>query len=534
MMLKNIFVLIFLIFSAQVILSQDQNAPTNLEVEIATLGGVQLSWDHPAAFTREFVTQSNQSNMSPNFNYAIGSVYNGYHHFVFHKISGDSLSAYHGLILEKIAFKSGPDSAIFHAHVYAPEKGEEPDYIYKSDMVLTGPFVSLGDQNLTLNDWNYVNLTTFQPGITWENMVEPSTYQIDSTKDLWYGYYVRNFSGDPVGMDNGPANLGYGDIQVFCGGASVDSITCNPVSPNVNRNFLMALQLKSEDQTNDVDNYYVFQNGTIAEIVEPMYQSPLYSGRERVNFGPMTEGLHTFSIRALTSEGISDSTNNVTIDIVNSPPGPFDFVSPPDSASLSFEQSTLSSQVPFIWTSSVDPDGLELNYTVKICNSDTSLCMEQTLEERIYQPHVWMMMGQLSLEEGYNQLYWSVYASDGLDSTFANDSIYTFSVDLSNLSILESNPYPNDFKLNQNYPNPFNPTTNIKYEIIIGKLVKIEIYDLKGNFVKNLVNDYKMPGQYEVKWDGLDHLSKEVSAGVYIYTISSNSKALSKKMLFVK
>ena len=64
--------------------------------------------------------------------------------------------------------------------------------------------------------------------------------------------------------------------------------------------------------------------------------------------------------------------------------------------------------------------------------------MEQTLEERIYQPHVWMMMGQLSLEEGYNQLYWSVYASDGLDSTFANDSVHTFSVDLSNLSILES------------------------------------------------------------------------------------------------
>ena len=106
MMLKKIFVLILLIFSVQVILSQDQNAPTNLEVEIATLGGVQLSWDHPAAFTREIVTQSNQSYMSPNFNYAIGSAYNGYHHFVFHKISGDSLSAYHGLILEKIAFKS--------------------------------------------------------------------------------------------------------------------------------------------------------------------------------------------------------------------------------------------------------------------------------------------------------------------------------------------------------------------------------------------------------------------------------------------
>ena len=67
-----------------------------------------------------------------------------------------------------------------------------------------------------------------------------------------------------------------------------------------------------------------------------------------------------------------------------------------------------------------------------------------------------------------------------------------------------------------------------------GKLVKIKIYDLKGNFVKNIVNDYRMPGRYEVQWDGLDYLSRKVSAGVYIYTISSNSKALSKKMLLVK
>ena len=61
------------------------------------------------------------------------------------------------------------------------------------------------------------------------------------------------------------------------------------------------------DQTNDV-KLLCFQSGTITEWDEPMYQSPLYSGRERVNFGPMTEGFHTFSVRALTSEGISDST----------------------------------------------------------------------------------------------------------------------------------------------------------------------------------------------------------------------------------
>ena len=51
----------------QKIFSQDPNAPKNLEVEIATLGGVQLSWDHPPAFSREIITKSNQNHLTPNY-----------------------------------------------------------------------------------------------------------------------------------------------------------------------------------------------------------------------------------------------------------------------------------------------------------------------------------------------------------------------------------------------------------------------------------------------------------------------------------
>jgi len=160
-MKKYILLSFYLFVFNQPTFSQDLNAPKNLEVELATLGGVQLSWDHPSAFSREIITKSNQNYLIPNYNYAIGSAYNGYHHFVFHKIDGDSLADYHGLTLERLAFKAGPDSATFHAHIYALEKGQEPDYIYKSDMVLTGQFVSLTDENLIQNDWNYIDLTTF-------------------------------------------------------------------------------------------------------------------------------------------------------------------------------------------------------------------------------------------------------------------------------------------------------------------------------------------------------------------------------------
>ncbi|MDA9594532.1 T9SS type A sorting domain-containing protein [bacterium] len=533
-MKKYILLSFYLFVFNQQTFSQDLNAPKNLEVELATLGGVQLSWDHPPAFSREIITKSNQNYLIPNYNYAIGSAYNGYHHFVFHKIDGDSLADYHGLTLERLAFKAGPDSATFHAHIYTPEKGQEPDYIYKSDMVLTGQFVSLTDGNLIQNDWNYIDLTTFQPGIAWEQMLEPSSYTIDSTKDLWYGYYVSFFDGNPIGMDNGPANLGYGDVQVFCGGTTVDSITCNPVSPNVDRNFLMTLQLKGENQTNDVDNYYVFQNGTVVEIVEPSYLSPVYSGRERVNFGPVIEGNHTFAVRALTSEGISDSTNNVTVNIVNSLPGPFEFISPSNGSSFAFEQSTLSNQISFIWTPSVDIDGLDLDYTISICNSDTFLCIEQTLEERIYQPYVWMLMGQLSLVSGINQLHWSVFSSDGLDTTFANDSIFTFSIDLSSLSIDDLSLNPQKFILNQNYPNPFNPVTTISYQIEKGEFVNLSIFDLNGNLIKNVLDQYVNAGPGIVHWNGKNNSGQNVSGGIYLYSLESSTFSKTKKMILLK
>ena len=97
--------IVFYVFLlSQKIFSQDPHAPKNLEVELATLGGVQLSRDHPPACSREIITKSNQNHLSPKYNYAIGSAYNGYHHFVFHKVDGDSLADYHGLTLEWLAF----------------------------------------------------------------------------------------------------------------------------------------------------------------------------------------------------------------------------------------------------------------------------------------------------------------------------------------------------------------------------------------------------------------------------------------------
>ena len=93
---------------------------------------------------------------------------------------------------------------------------------------------------------------------------------------------------------------------------------------------------------------------------------------------------------------------------------------------------------------------------------------------------------------------------------------------------------PNKYVLHQNFPNPFNPTTNITYELPISSRVKITIYDLLGNKVKQLVNNRQSSGNKSIIWNAKNENNKKVSAGVYIYSIETSGFKSSKKMLLLR
>ena len=86
-----------------------------------------------------------------------------------------------------------------------------------------------------------------------------------------------------------------------------------------------------------------------------------------------------------------------------------------------------------------------------------------------------------------------------------------------------------NFELFQNYPNPFNPSTIIKFSIPKTSHVKLIIYDMLGKEVITLVNEEKICGNYEVVFDG-----SKLSSGVYFYSLQSNSKILTKKLLLLR
>ena len=89
-------------------------------------------------------------------------------------------------------------------------------------------------------------------------------------------------------------------------------------------------------------------------------------------------------------------------------------------------------------------------------------------------------------------------------------------------------------ELKGNYPNPFNPETTISYSVKDKLPVTIEIYNLKGQKVKTLVNETKAPGNHSVVWKGLDDNNRPVSSGVYFFKMNAGKYSSTKKMIMMK
>ena len=85
-----------------------------------------------------------------------------------------------------------------------------------------------------------------------------------------------------------------------------------------------------------------------------------------------------------------------------------------------------------------------------------------------------------------------------------------------------------------NYPNPFNPETKIVFNLPEECNVKLEIYNIKGQKVKTLLDCYMSPGRSEMIWNGKDGNGKLVSSGIYFYKLKAGDYREVKKMVLLK
>ena len=97
----------------------------------------------------------------------------------------------------------------------------------------------------------------------------------------------------------------------------------------------------------------------------------------------------------------------------------------------------------------------------------------------------------------------------------------------------ENNEIAKDILLN-NFPNPFNPSTTIEYTVPEESFLSLKVYDLTGMLVKTLVNQKKSPGHYSIIWRGDNELSQTIVSGVYILTLETQNKRLTRKLILLK
>jgi len=216
-------------------------------------------------------------------------------------------------------------------------------------------------------------------------------------------------------------------------------------------------------------------------------------------------------------------------------------------------------------TADVTTDNVDFSLTQ--CDVPTNLEASQGLGDRI--ELTWDAVSHPDLD-GYNvyRAHWQngdyvklntdpVSVTAYADSTLPDNDVYWYAVTAAysgsygNAESIESNKdygsteiitgieeetqaVPREFFISQNYPNPFNPTTNLSYGLPRDSEVRIDIFNVLGQRVLTLVDEFQTAGFKTVSWDGRDSAGGKVSTGVYFYTIEAGNYHDSKKMLLIK
>lgn len=88
---------------------------------------------------------------------------------------------------------------------------------------------------------------------------------------------------------------------------------------------------------------------------------------------------------------------------------------------------------------------------------------------------------------------------------------------------------PDLFSLGQNYPNPFNPCTVISFQMPAGSLIALKVFDVLGNEITTLIDEYKPAGKYEIEFK-----AASLPSGVYFYQLKAENYISTKKMILLR
>ncbi|MCL2063194.1 MAG: T9SS type A sorting domain-containing protein [Candidatus Cloacimonetes bacterium] len=85
-----------------------------------------------------------------------------------------------------------------------------------------------------------------------------------------------------------------------------------------------------------------------------------------------------------------------------------------------------------------------------------------------------------------------------------------------------------------NYPNPFNPETMINFNLAVSGEVNLEIFNIRDQKVRVLMDELMPAGSHEILWNGRNEYGLEVASGVYFYRLQTENETFIRRMMLIK
>jgi len=409
----------------------------------------------------------------------------------------------------------------------------------------------------------------------WNEVVLNTPWTIPPRTAVWAGYRNNTTGGHPAGCDPGPAIDGYGNMIKM--GGSWSSLLSLGASLDYNWNIEVYVQDAAgreykigdpvvgfadyREQHRDASAFKIYRDSILMDErdgTEMTYTDPNVSG-----------GLHSYYVTAMYDQYESTPSNTVTVFVLPSDyselyndDGSAEVGYSMDSTHLMGARHTLNGKVRVkyakIYVHTVTTSAI----MVRIVDNDGPGGMPGSQLGQFQLPAASVVQGwnyvpitsDIVIEDGdFYVVIMNVPNSNliGVDTSTSGNSynkaganadwMPMASGELMMRAIVEvltdndDNTAPAlSTKLGGNYPNPFNPETTISYSLKDAQDVKIEIYNVKGQLVRTLINETQAAGDHKVIWTGTDNRNRPVASGLYYYKMTAGKYSSSKKMILMK
>lgn len=257
----------------------------------------------------------------------------------------------------------------------------------------------------------------------------------------------------------------------------------------------------------------------------------------KFNVGAQTMGSSALRFEQFSFNGGNPPSTaiNGTVRTPNNPPSAFSVLNSDLDANLVIDATNLNKELALNWEAATDAEGNPIQYGLVLNSPDLQTIPVETTPFN----NLSITYARLADSVLYRGLQswdgtWTIYATDGADTTYADNGPFSLQISLDATGVESGNSIPQKTQIFPNYPNPFNPSTTIRYQIATPAFVSINVYDVSGRLVAELVNDSQPAGEYTVTWTGTNTAGQMMPTGTYFYRLKTSDGSMTRKMSLIK